>query len=255
MNQKYLFLSLFTALTFFGIASLASAQASNSDIPVGIQYNADGTCIISLPSGTTNGTTVVDAKGENSCVVTTEEKTNEVIIPVIVDVNDVFDEVFPIDPIDPPPADDGTGGGASLIPPPYLMFYVTGGGTRMTIPVGGVAHLYWQVRNIAPNTCYGRSTTMVAGWDGTVKEPTLPMTPGVDATFEALISGLPLGTHVYTLRSCRGIDGSLVPSQSVMIVVGDTDTISDTGTTDTTDTTRTTGTTPAINHGIRWNEQ
>jgi hypothetical protein len=253
MKQKSLFLSLFTIFVFFGCATFAWAQASNNDILVGVVYNADGTCAITLPSGTTNGTTAVDVNGENMCVIDTpEQNTDEVITPIVEDLDEIFAEEFGEDV--PPPGD------RIIVPPPtsptpHILFYINDGGVRATLLPGGSATVYWQAENIVENTCRGASSMPVPGWPSTVKQPFTPMVPEVAVTFNRVVGSFPIvGTYVLTLTGCRGWDGSFVPDQSVTVVVEEAITSPDTGTTDE-DTTETTDTTPSINSGIRWNEQ
>lgn len=252
MKQKHYFLSFLITFAFFGYVHFSGAQASNFDIPVGVLYNADGTCDVILPGGTTNGVTVTDVNGEQTCVVEPENTSGEVPAPIIEVIDEVFDQEFGGE--ETPPGD------RIIVPPPtsptpYVLFYVNEGGTLATIPLGGSATVFWQAENIVENTCRGTSLTPVPGWPSTLRQPFMPMVPEVPMTFSRPLSALTEGTHVLTLTGCRGWDGSFVPDQSVTIVVADEPTPPDTGTTSDGDTTDTIETTPSINRGIRWNEQ
>ena len=253
MKQKHFFLSFLITFAFFGYVHFAGAQASNSDIPVGVLYNADGTCVVTLPGGMTNGTTVIDVNGEQTCVVEPENTSGEVPAPIIEVIDEVFDEEFGDE--ETPPGD------RIIVPPPtsptpYILFYVNEGGTLATIPPGGPATVFWQAENIVENTCRGTSPASVPGWPSTLRQPFTPMIPEVPITFSRIVGSFPVvGTYILTLTGCRGWDGSFVADQSVTVVVEDPATAPDTGTTGDGDTTDTTGNGSSINRGIRWNEQ
>ena len=215
------------ALVTFGIALICgyTISVSAAALAVGIVYNPDGTCSITLPSSTVSGTTTIDTLGQQSC--STGASTSA--------TTQKLTTYF-----------------AATFPAPSLLFLVNGG-SRATVQTGDAVTLSWQAMNIAPKSCTGITSIVSQTWNNTFKEPIQAMDLNIPVTYTEVISA-GATDQKYVLHGCTGTDGTILPDASVLVLISNTTATQDTTTVQDT-TQKNTGTTPPTpKRAILWKE-